>query len=124
MESEYTLKNISTHLKEDKFKGYYLYAIYRKKCLFQKIEKEFSLSNCYGEALEIHIFDSKEEYRYVKSKINKGDRFILIKDSDDMNIFKDYMYFGNNRVEVINYYTFDNGMIKFENYRLSVDESK
>ncbi len=117
---ELTLENINYK----DYAGKYIYAIFRKECFIKKIDDSFEIPENVGEALEIHIFDENEELRYVKNKLNKNNEFIQIKDADSYKKYCDKMIFAGTKVDVINYYTFVDGMIQFVNYRLSFKEVK
>ncbi len=126
------------------FEGYWVYAIYRKACFILSVDefiekfKGKDVNKCYGEELEVHVFNEDEEYRYVKNKFTKEKCCLLIKDEGAYEKFEDIMIFKNtikdkhftsedrNKVEikVINFYKFEDGMIKFENYRLAPYKSK
>ncbi len=123
------------------FKNYWIYAIYRKACFILTVDKfiekfrEKDLKELFGEELEVHIFNKDEEYRYVKNKLNKENLFQKITDTGTYEKFEDIMIFKNTikderftnddrgeiEIKVINYYKFEEGMIKFENYRLAYE---
>ncbi len=120
--TNYTVDDISkipllgNYKKED----VWIYAICRKECFLEKIEKDPSYLQNLEDILELHIFNKDEEYRYIKSKINEKNEFVLIQDSVGIEKFEDWMEFKETKIKVINYYDYEEGMIKFLNYRLSL----
>ena len=111
-----------------------IYATYLNKVVYQKYDKEIIQSELLNETdlLELHLFDSKEEYRVVKSRV-RGLITSLINDqtaeADDYYEEKVYVLPSNveklenteksSKVGVVNYIRYDeNDMLQVINYRL------
>lgn len=108
-----------------------LYALYIDRVEYKKYEKKelFIEKDLEENLLELHLFDDREEYRYIKTR--SGEIQKLIKDSSVIydELYIEQIYTLNDKkertegasdcVEVVNYITFDeNDFIRIENYRL------
>lgn len=108
-----------------------LYALYIDRVEYKKYEKKelFMEKDLEENLLELHLFDDREEYRYIKTR--SGEIQKLIKDSSVIydELYIEQIYTLNDKkertegasdcVEVVNYITFDeNDFIRIENYRL------
>lgn len=108
-----------------------LYALYVDRVEYKKYEKKelFMEKDLEENLLELHLFDDREEYRYIKTR--SGEIQKLIKDSSVIydELYIEQIYTLNDKkertegasdcVEVVNYITFDeNDFIRIENYRL------
>lgn len=108
-----------------------LYALYVDRVEYKKYEKKelFIEKDLEENLLELHLFDDREEYRYIKTR--SGEIQKLIKDSSVIydELYIEQIYTLNDKkertegasdcVEVVNYITFDeNDFIRIENYRL------
>ena len=88
-----------------------MYALYRNKVVYQPYIRENLMLQEDEEKnlLELHLFDAKEEYRYVKMR--KGTVETVISEATVM--------YDNDCVEVVNYITYDeNDLMTIQNYRL------
>ena len=108
-----------------------LYALYVDRVEYKKYEKKelFIEKDLEENLLELHLFDDREEYRYIKTRSGEIEK--LIKDSSVIydELYIEQIYTLNDKkertegasdcVEVVNYITFDeNDFIRIENYRL------
>ena len=107
-----------------------LYALYTDRMEYRPYEREDLLlkeKDLQKNLLELHLFDEKKEYRFIKKR--KGELEVVVcderKDYDDLyieNIFTQEDEKEKNHascIEVVNYLVYDeNDLLKIKNYRL------
>ena len=107
-----------------------LYALYTDRMEYRPYERENLLlkeKDLQKNLLELHLFDEKKEYRFIKKR--KGETEIVVsedeQDYDDLyteRIFTQEDEKEKNHascIEVVNYLVYDeNDLLKIKNYRL------
>lgn len=106
-----------------------LYALYTDRMEYRPYEREDLLlkEDLQENLLELHLFDEKKEYRFIKKR--KGETEIVVsedeQDYDDLyteRIFTQKEEKEKNHascIEVVNYLVYDeNDLLKIKNYRL------
>lgn len=107
-----------------------LYALYTDRMEYRPYEREDLLlkeKDLQKNLLELHLFDEKKEYRFIKKR--KGETEIVVsedeQDYDDLyteRIFTQKEEKEKNHascIEVVNYLVYDeNDLLKIKNYRL------
>lgn len=107
-----------------------LYALYTDRMEYRPYEREDLLlkeKDLQKNLLELHLFDEKKEYRFIKKR--KGELEVVVcdekKDYDDLYIEKIFTQEDEKEknhascIEVVNYLVYDeNDLLKIKNYRL------
>ena len=107
-----------------------LYALYTDRMEYRPYEREDLLlkeKDLQKNLLELHLFDEKKEYRFIKKR--KGELEVVVcderKDYDDLYIQKIFTQEDEKEknhascIEVVNYLVYDeNDLLKIKNYRL------
>ena len=107
-----------------------LYALYTDQMEYRPYEREDLLlkeKDLQKNLLELHLFDEKKEYRFIKKR--KGELEVVVcderKDYDDLYIEKIFTQEDEKEknhascIEVVNYLVYDeNDLLKIKNYRL------
>ena len=107
-----------------------LYAHYTDRMEYRPYEREDLLlkeKDLQKNLLELHLFDEKKEYRFIKKR--KGELEVVVcderKDYDDLYIEKIFTQEDEKEknhascIEVVNYLVYDeNDLLKIKNYRL------
>ena len=107
-----------------------LYALYTDRMEYRPYEREDLLlkeKDLQKNLLELHFFDEKKEYRFIKKR--KGELEVVVcderKDYDDLYIEKIFTQEDEKEknhascIEVVNYLVYDeNDLLKIKNYRL------
>ena len=107
-----------------------LYALYTDRMEYRPYEREDLLlkeKDLQKNLLELHLFDEKKEYRFIKKR--KGELEVVVcderKDNDDLYIEKIFTQEDEKEknhascIEVVNYLVYDeNDLLKIKNYRL------
>ena len=107
-----------------------LYALYTDRMEYRPYEREDLLlkeKDLQKNLLELHLFDEKKEYRFIKKR--KGELEVVVcderKDYDDHYIEKIFTQEDEKEknhascIEVVNYLVYDeNDLLKIKNYRL------
>lgn len=109
-----------------------LYALYTDRMEYRPYEREELFLRGKGlteNLLELHLFDEKKEYRFIKKR--KGELEVVVsddgKDYDDLYIYIERIFTQKDEkekkhascIEVVNYLVYDeNDMLKIKNYRL------
>ena len=107
-----------------------LYALYTDRMEYRPYEREDLLlkeKDLQKNLLELHLFDEKKEYRFIKKR--KGELEVVVcderKDYDDLYIEKIFTQEDEKEknhascIEVVNYLVYDeNELLKIKNYRL------
>ena len=107
-----------------------LYALYTDRMEYRPYEREDLLlkeKDLQKNLLELHLFDEKKEYRFIKKR--KGELEVVVcderKDYDDLYIEKIFTQEDEKEknhascIEVVNYLVYDeNDLVKIKNYRL------
>ena len=107
-----------------------LYALYTDLMEYRPYEREDLLlkeKDLQKNLLELHLFDEKKEYRFIKKR--KGELEVVVcderKDYDDLYIEKIFTQEDEKEknhascIEVVNYLVYDeNDLLKIKNYRL------
>lgn len=107
-----------------------LYALYTDRMEYRPYERENLLlkeKDLQKNLLELHLFDEKKEYRFIKKR--KGELEVVVcderKDYDDLYIEKIFTQEDEKEknhascIEVVNYLVYDeNDLLKIKNYRL------
>ena len=108
-----------------------LYALYTDRMEYRPYEREDLLlkeKDLQKNLLELHLFDEKKEYRFIKKR--KGELEVVVcderKDYDDLYIEKIFTQEDEKEknhascIEVVNYLVYDeNDLLKIKNYRLN-----
>ena len=108
-----------------------LYALYTDRMEYRPYEREDLLlkeKDLQKNLLELHLFDEKKEYRFIKKR--KGELEVVVcderKDYDDLYIEKIFTQEDEKEknhascIEVFNYLVYDeNDLLKIKNYRLN-----
>ena len=107
-----------------------LYELYTDRMEYRPYEREDLLlkeKDLQKNLLELHLFDEKKEYRFIKKR--KGELEVVVcderKDYDDLYIEKIFTQEDEKEknhascIEVVNYLVYDeNDLLKIKNYRL------
>ena len=107
-----------------------LYALYTDRMEYRPYEREDLLlkeKDLQKNLLELHLFDEKKEYRFIKKR--KGELEVVVcderKDYEDLYIEKIFTQEDEKEknhascIEVVNYLVYDeNDLLKIKNYRL------
>ena len=107
-----------------------LYALYTDRMEYRPYEREDLLlkeKDLQKNLLELHLFDEKKEYRFIKKR--KGELEVVVcderKDYDDLYIEKIFTQEDEKEknhascIEVVNYLVYDeNDLLKIKNYSL------
>ena len=107
-----------------------LYALYTDRMEYRPYEREDLLlkeKDLQKNLLELHLFDEKKEYRFIKKR--KGELEVVVcderKDYDDLYIEKIFTQEDEKEknhascIEVVNYLVYDeNDLLIIKNYRL------
>lgn len=107
-----------------------LYALYTDRMEYRPYEREDLLlkeKDLQKNLLELHLFDEKKEYRFIKKR--KGELEVVVcderKDYDDLYIEKIFTQEDEKEknhascIEVVNYLVYDeNDLLKIKNYCL------
>ena len=107
-----------------------LYALYTDRMEYRPYEREDLLlkeKDLQKNLLELHLFDEKKEYRFIKKR--KGELEVVVcderKDYDDLYIEKIFTQEDEKEknhascIEAVNYLVYDeNDLLKIKNYRL------
>lgn len=107
-----------------------LYALYTDRMEYRPYEREDLLlkeKDLQKNLLELHLFDEKKEYRFIKKR--KGELEVVVcderKDYDDLYIEKIFTQEDEKEknhascIEVVNYLVYDeNDLLRIKNYRL------
>ena len=107
-----------------------LYALYTDRMEYRPYEREDLLlkeKDLQKNLLELHLFDEKKEYRFIKKR--KGELEVVVcderKDYDELYIEKIFTQEDEKEknhascIEVVNYLVYDeNDLLKIKNYRL------
>ena len=108
-----------------------MYALYTDKVVYRKYDrKEFvEDQEATDKLLELHLFDTVAEYRYIKKRNGKIAALIRNDTVEHQDLYTEKIItLGNKKekpdkesgfVEVVNYITYDeNDLMRIENYRL------
>ena len=108
-----------------------MYALYTDKVVYRKYDrKEFvEDQEATDKLLELHLFDTVAEYRYIKKRNGKIEALICNDTVEHQDLYTEKIItLGNKKdkpdkesgfVEVVNYITYDvNDLMRIENYRL------
>ena len=108
-----------------------MYALYTDKVVYRKYDrKEFvEDQEATDKLLELHLFDTVAEYRYIKKRNGKIEALIRNDTVEHQDLYTEKIItLGNKKekpdkesgfVEVVNYITYDeNDLMRIENYRL------
>lgn len=108
-----------------------MYALYTDKVVYRKYDrKEFvEDQEATDKLLELHLFDTVAEYRYIKKRNGEIEALIRNDTVEHQDLYTEKIItLGNKKekpdkesgfVEVVNYITYDeNDLMRIENYRL------
>lgn len=108
-----------------------MYALYTDKVVYRKYDrKEFvEDQEATDKLLELHLFDTVAEYRYIKKRNGKIEALICNDTVEHQDLYTEKIItLGNKKekpdkesgfAEVVNYITYDeNDLMRIENYRL------
>lgn len=102
-----------------------LYALYTDRVVFEQYTSVPAIET--EKLLELHLFDSVKEYRFIKSRLSGGMECVVsdeIKRNTEgiVDVYTEdiYVEMGNHeKIKVVNYLSFDeNGMLSIDDYRL------
>lgn len=98
-----------------------MYALYRDKMVYQKYNSLAEVKVDEDRLLELHLFDKKEEYRFIKSRKKEIKALISDETISYEDIYPEIIFTEDGgKVKVINYISYDeNDLLMIQNYRLA-----
>lgn len=94
-----------------------MYALYVDKMIYQPYNSLDEISD--EGLLELHLFDKKEEYRFIKAR--KKDIEVIINDTKipHEDTYEEVIFTEKGKIKVVNYISYDeNDLLTIQNYRL------
>lgn len=106
-----------------------LYALYTDRMEYRPYEREDLLlkEDLQENLLELHLFDEKKEYRFIKKRKGETENVVSEDEQDYDDLYTERIFTQKEEkeknhascIEVVNYLVYDeNDLLKIKNYRL------
>lgn len=95
-----------------------MYALYKSGMIYKEYDSLDKIDD--KDLLELHLFDKKEEYRFIKARKKEIEALITDETISYEDTYEEIVFLENEgKIKVVNYISYDeNDLLMIQNYRL------